>query len=113
MDPMPLRTVVRHLHRLAGAGETAPSADADLLARYAATRDEAAFAEIVQRHGPLVWAVCRTGLTAADADDAFQATFLVLARRAAAVRKPASLACGLSGVARRVARTGRTRQAHR
>jgi RNA polymerase sigma factor (sigma-70 family) len=113
MDTGPLRTVVRHLRRWAGPGEVAPSSDADLLTRFIRTRDEAAFAEIVQRHGPLVWAVCRSRLSAADADDAFQATFVVLARRAGSIRKRPSLASWLSGVARRVVKTVRARQLRR
>jgi RNA polymerase sigma factor (sigma-70 family) len=113
MASSPLRSVVRHLRRLAGAGEDPPSSDAELVSRYAGRRDEAAFAEIVQRHGPLVWALCRSGLPAADADDAFQATFLVLARRTSRIRKPGSLACWLSGVARRVVRHAKARSARR
>jgi RNA polymerase sigma factor (sigma-70 family) len=82
-----------------------------LLTRFAQERDAAAFEEIVRRHGPLVWALCRSGLQAADAEDAFQATFSVLVRRAANVRNSASLACWLSGVARRVVRQARRRLA--
>ena len=68
-----------------------PSADADsdagLLARFAKTRDEPAFAELLRRHGPMVWAVCRHLLADhGDAEDAFQATFLALVRSAAKVR---------------------------
>jgi RNA polymerase sigma factor (sigma-70 family) len=115
MPTRPLEALVRHVRRIAGASDPDPIGDADLVARFTVRRDEAAFAEIVQRHGPLVWAICRSSLNAADADDAFQATFLVLARKAKAIRKPASLACWLSGVARRTVhsvrgRTGRRRE---
>ncbi|OWK38090.1 RNA polymerase sigma factor [Fimbriiglobus ruber] len=74
--------------------------DADLLARYADTRDPAAFEAVVARHGPGVLAVCRARLrNPADADDAFQATFLVLARDAARIRDGAVLAGWLHRVA--------------
>jgi RNA polymerase sigma factor (sigma-70 family) len=113
MDSGPIQSVVRHLRRLAAPKPGPPSSDAELVARYAGQRDEAAFAEIVQRHGPLVWALCRSGLPAADADDAFQATFLVLARQARRIRKPGALACWLSGVARRVVKSALARDARR
>ncbi|MDY3551233.1 sigma-70 family RNA polymerase sigma factor [Gemmata sp. JC717] len=77
--------------------------DAELLARFVAARDEVAFAELVRRHGPLVYRVCRR-LSRRSADDAFQATFLVLACRAAGVRKAASVGSWLVGAAGRVAR---------
>jgi RNA polymerase sigma factor (sigma-70 family) len=85
---------------------TAPHTDAELLARFAAGRDEAAFAEIVRRHGPVVLRVCRR-LYRPAAEDAFQATFLVLACRAGSVRT--SVGGWLVGVAGRVARQMRRR----
>jgi RNA polymerase sigma factor (sigma-70 family) len=78
--------------------------DADLLARFAQNRDEPAFEELVQRHGPLVWAVCRQLLPHhADAEDAFQAVFLALVRGCGSIRSGQALPAWLHGVAVRVA----------
>jgi RNA polymerase sigma factor (sigma-70 family) len=91
---------LRHLVR----PDPTPESDAALLTRFARHRDEAAFAELVSRHGPMV---LRLGLRLlADshaAEDAFQATFLVLARRAGSIRRRQSVAAWLYGVAYRVA----------
>jgi RNA polymerase sigma factor (sigma-70 family) len=102
--PPHARTILGHLRRLA-----APAAsDAVLLARWREQRDEAAFAELVARHGPMVLGVCRRVLgDEHTAEDAFQATFLVLARKAANVRRPESLPSFLFGVALRLARKSR------
>ncbi|MBA4067641.1 MAG: hypothetical protein C0501_28835 [Isosphaera sp.] len=87
--------------------------DADLLAA-AAGGDDRAFAELVRRHGPLVWSACRRLLPdRADAEDAFQATFLVLARRAAHLRDPAAVGPWLHAVAVRTARCVRRGNARR
>lgn len=77
--------------------------DAVLLSRYLAKRSEAAFTALVRRHGRLVWTVCRnlTG-SDADADDAFQATFVVLIEKAWTLKDPARLAPWLHGVAARI-----------
>src|SRR5437879_6990744 len=72
--------------------------DADLLERFVAQRDEAAFTALLQRHGPLVLSVCRRVLgNSEDVDDAFQATFLVLLRKAGTLRKCGSVATWLPG----------------
>jgi RNA polymerase sigma factor (sigma-70 family) len=81
--------VLRHLRRLAARQDVGPLSDGQLLERFCRHRDEDAFAELVGRHGPMVLGVCRTLLhNAHDAEDAFQATFLVLVRKARAIRSP-------------------------
>jgi RNA polymerase sigma factor (sigma-70 family) len=98
--------LVHHLRRLAAPHAADP--DAALLDRFARGHDEAAFTDLVARHGQMVWHVCRRVLGDAHAaEDAFQATFLVLARRAGAIGQPAALAGWLYGVALRVARKAR------
>jgi RNA polymerase sigma factor (sigma-70 family) len=86
--------------------------DRELLERFHRLRDQAAFEALVRRHGPMVLGVCRRVLHHVhDAEDAFQATFLVLVRRAGSLRDPELLANFLYGVACRVARKARTRLA--
>jgi RNA polymerase sigma factor (sigma-70 family) len=91
------------LHSLVRRAVGDSRSDADLLARIRDDRD--AFAELVARHGPMVWGVCRHMLGEADAEDAFQATFLVLLR--SRVRNAAALAAWLHGVAVRVSLAAR------
>src|SRR5215467_8631414 len=103
-----LAPVVRHIHKLAGLPEAPDASDALLLERFVGRRDEAAFAALMRRHGPLVWRVCQGVLRQTQhAEEAYQATFLVLARQAAKVRKPAALASWLYAVAYRIAHKAR------
>ena len=93
-----------------GAGLT----DRQLLKDYISRRDDAAVAALVQRHGPMVWGVCRRVLhNHHDAEDAFQATFLVLVRRAASIASPELLANWLYGVALQTAMKARATAAKR
>jgi RNA polymerase sigma factor (sigma-70 family) len=88
--------------------------DRDLLQRFARERDGDAFAGLVQRYGPLVLGVCRRVLRQEqDAEDAFQATFLVLARKAGSIERPERLGNWLYGVASRVAQKARAEAARR
>jgi RNA polymerase sigma factor (sigma-70 family) len=109
--------ILQHLRKAVGRDDTGQLADGELLEQFVHGHDEAAFAELVRRHGPMVAKVCRGVLRhAQDAEDAFQATFLVLARKAASIRNQASVASWLHGVAHNVARNARSsawrRRAH-
>jgi RNA polymerase sigma factor (sigma-70 family) len=105
--------VLHYLRGLLGGPEAAQS-DRELLNAFAALRDEGAFAALVGRHGPLVWGVCRRLLRhTEDAEDAFQATFLVLARKAGSVAWREDAGNWLYAVALRVARKARARAERR
>ncbi len=105
-----LAAVARHLRERVAPDPT----DRELLRDFTATADPRAFAAIVHRHGPHVLDVCRHVLRhAQDAEDAFQATFLVLARRAGSIRQGASLASWLHGVAYHMATKARRDAARR
>jgi RNA polymerase sigma factor (sigma-70 family) len=106
--------VLRFLRNIASSGDDAEMPDRDLLARFAAHRDEDAFAALVRRHGPMVFGVCARVLgDTPDAEDAFQAAFLVLARRGRSVSRPGLLANWLYGVAYRTALKARAGAARR
>jgi RNA polymerase sigma factor (sigma-70 family) len=104
MADVQLDIVLHHVRKLVTPSQPCQPMDGQLLERFALGREEAAFATLVQRYGPLVLGVCRRVLCHEhDAEDAFQATFLVLARSAAAIRKQESVGSWLYGVAHRVA----------
>jgi RNA polymerase sigma factor (sigma-70 family) len=114
MARTPLGAVLRHIHSLAGAAAARHLTDLNLLRRFADEQNEDAFAEIMRRHGPLVLSVCRRVLGhEQDAEDAFQATFLVLARKAGSIRKGESVGSFLYGVAYRIAMKERGKLAQR
>lgn len=98
--------------RLMREAPCSTESDVDLLARYADHRDEAALADLIRRYAGLVWSVCRRQLRQhADAEDAFQAVFLILAKKPKTVRNGASLAAWLHGTAYRTATRLRQRRA--
>src|SRR4051812_46318314 len=103
MPGSPLNVVVQHLCAAAepdGGGST----DGELLTRFLSNRDDDALAALVARHAPMVWGVCRRLLRSPhDAEDAFQATFLVLVRKAAAVVPRELVGNWLYGVAQQTA----------
>jgi RNA polymerase sigma factor (sigma-70 family) len=111
-----LKVLLGFLHKARAVEADADLNDGALLERFLAQRDDAAFEVLLQRHGPMVLGVCWRVIGDVDshaAEDAFQATFLVLARRAASIRDPASLASWLYGVAQRIACRARAQAAIR
>ncbi|HJZ58648.1 MAG TPA: sigma factor, partial [Gemmataceae bacterium] len=100
-----LSTSLQHLGRSLLAADTAALSDIELVGRFVERQDEAAFTALVRRYGVVVLGVCRRVLRhEQDAEDAFQATFLVLARKAGAVRRAGAVGNWLYGVAYNVAR---------
>jgi RNA polymerase sigma factor (sigma-70 family) len=107
-------TLLRHIQKLAAGRGARHGTDRQLLDDFAARRDESAFAALVSRHGAMVLRVCRRVLRhEQDAEDAFQATFLVLAGRAGSIRKRDTVADWLHGVAYRTAMNARRGAARR
>jgi RNA polymerase sigma factor (sigma-70 family) len=105
--------VVKDMHQPSRA-ETGGASDRQLLERFIAQRDEAAFAGLLQRHGRMVWRVCRRVLhQQQESEDAFQAVFLVLARRAGSIRKAEAVGSWLYGVAYRISMKARRRAVER
>ena len=106
--------VQRHLEALFEGQSVAALGEVQLLERFVERRDEPAFAALVARHGPMVLGVCRRLLAdPLDVEDAFQATFLVLVRRAGSLRERDRLGPWLFGVARKVATRARSDLARR
>jgi len=109
-----LTGVLQFVRSLVGDRQDAVTSDDVLLRRFAGERDEMAFTALLQRHGPMVWGVCRHILREGDAaEDAFQATFLVLARKAASVQRQQSLSVWLYRVATNVSLNARKSAARR
>ncbi|MCI0685489.1 MAG: RNA polymerase sigma factor [Gemmataceae bacterium] len=114
MGSPPLQTLLRQVRRSTNRKQAGRLDDGALLERYVRDRDEAAFELLVWRHERLVMSVCRRVIgDAHEAEDAFQATFLVLARKAGSVGKRGALASWLYQVAYRVALRARARAARR
>jgi len=108
----PTQLLAKHLRNLTAAARADGLPDRELIQRFAAERDEDAFAALVRRHGPMVLRVCRRILRDGhDAEDVFQATLVVLSRKAASLRRLDSVGCFLHGVAYRLALKARTQLA--
>jgi RNA polymerase sigma factor (sigma-70 family) len=109
-----LQSVLQHTRKLVSAELVGGLSDHELLERFVRSRDEVAFTALVERHLPMVLGVCRRILgQPQDAEDASQATFLVLARTAASIRKRTSLGSWLHGVAYRLCRRIRRAETRR
>jgi RNA polymerase sigma factor (sigma-70 family) len=109
-----LEGVVRHVRTFGRTEALSEAPDAQLLQRFAAAREEGAFTALLRRHGPMVLGVSRRVLgNAQDAEDVYQAAFLLLARKAGAIRKREAVASWLYGVARRLALKARAQGAKR
>jgi RNA polymerase sigma factor (sigma-70 family) len=106
--------ILHLIHRVAEDERLKDLPDQELLGRFSSGRDPAAFSVLVRRHGPMVLDVCRNMLgNEEDAEDAFQATFLILAQRAGAIRKKSAVGSWLHGVAYRTALKARAEFARR
>src|SRR5262245_20595998 len=104
-------SVIEHIRRVVGDG--VGLRDGELLGRYVDRRDQAALAALVNRHGPMVWGVCRRHLSHPDAEDAFQAIFIVLVRKAASIAQREAVGNWLYGVAHQAALQARRSAARR
>src|SRR5262245_22919862 len=104
-------SVIEHIRGVVGDG--VGLRDGELLGRYVDRRDEVALAALVNRHGPMVWGVCRRQLSHHDAEDAFQATFIVFVRKAASIARGEAVGNWLYGVAHQTALQARRSAARR
>src|SRR5262245_27135984 len=112
MDQTPIPAVVRLIREASPSTDAAT--DAQLLEAFLSRRDEAAFAELVRRYGPMVQGVCRRHLNDQhDQEDAFQAAFLVMVRKAASIRNGQRLGVWLYRVAYRTALEARSARARK
>src|SRR5437016_5328505 len=113
---MPISPTIRaieHLRRAVLLRDGAALGDGELLGDFVERRGEAAIATLVERHGPMVWGVCRRLLSHHDTEDAFQATFLVLVRKAASIVPREMVGNWLYGVAYQTALQARRTAARR
>jgi DNA-directed RNA polymerase specialized sigma24 family protein len=114
MTNLRFEAVLRHVRGMVEEPALANASDGQLLERFCARREEAAFTALLRRHGPLGMSVCRRRLAhEQDCEDVFQATFLLLVRRAGSIRKRESVSSWLHGVAHRLALKCRADEARR
>src|SRR5262249_2779748 len=114
MPPPNTPPVLRHIRKLMGNQAVAELSDSDLLERFSCHHEDAAYEALLERHGPMVLGVCRRLLNEPhDVEDAFQATFVVLARKARAIAQRNLLGNWLYGVAYRIALKARANAALR
>src|SRR5215831_6545748 len=103
MRTSPINRVIDHLRRAVLLPDGAGLGDGELLSSFIERHDETALAALVHRHGRMVWGVCRRLLTHHDAEDAFQATFVVLVRKASSIAPREMVGNWLYGVAHQAA----------
>src|SRR5262245_42848727 len=106
-------TVFRHVGEALRLADERGTTDGQLLTRFLEAGDEQAFGVLVRRHGPMIWSVCRRALNHHDAEEVFQATFLVLARKGNSVQPRELVAPWLYGVARQACLQARRTSARR
>jgi RNA polymerase sigma factor (sigma-70 family) len=113
MPPSPTTSVIEHIRRTVLLRDGGGLGDGELLGCFLEQHEQAALAALIMRHGPMVWGVCHRLLNQHDAEDAFQATFLVLVRKAASIVPRERVANWLYGVAHQTALQARRTAARR